>query len=313
MPFSHWANKKQQEDVLLAAKEAIDATDYMKGSLFLKLKDLSNIDKEFLVERHLISHEFAKGTNHQAVSVSEREIVSIMVNEEDHLRIQAMQSGLNLLEAWKIIDKIDDEFGKKLIYAYSPSLGFLTACPTNVGTGMRASVMLHLPSLVMTKQIDKVLQSIAKLSLTTRGFYGEGTEASGNFFQISNQVSLGRSEEELIDNIERIIKQVIEYEQSTREELLSRSKEALEDRIWRAYGLLKGAHIITSRETIDLLSTIRLGIDLGLIKDISRETVSRLFIQTQPAHLQKIEEKVLTSNQRDVNRAELIRNMLKKN
>jgi protein arginine kinase len=235
-----------------------------------------------------------------------------MINEEDHLRIQVMKSGFDLRDSWAIIDDLDNELGGKLDYAYSLDFGYLTACPTNTGTAMRASVMLHLPSLVMTKQIGRVLQAITKLSLTARGLYGEGTEANGNFFQISNQVSLGHREEDIIDNIERIIKQIIDHEQGAREMLLGQNRALLEDRIWRAYGTLKNAHIITSSETIDLLSLVRLGVDKGLIKELDRALVNELFIIIQPAHLQKIKKKKLDSNQRDVERAEIIRERLRK-
>ena len=233
------------------------------------------------------------GVMKKGLCVGQDEVISIMINEEDHLRMQVMKSGFNLKEAWQIINDIDTELGNTLDFAYSMDFGYLTACPTNTGTGMRASVMLHLPSLVMTKQIGKVLQAITKLSLTARGLYGEGTEASGNFFQISNQVSLGHKEEDIIDNIERIIKQIVDHEQSARETLLSQNKEALEDRIWRAYGTLKSAHIITSTETIDLLSLVRLGVDLGVIKQTDRTLINELFVITQPAHLQKLEKKKL--------------------
>ncbi len=254
-----------------------------------------------------MSKEHAAEGENKGLSIGRDEITSIMVNEEDHLRIQVMQSGFNLRGAWRTIDEIDNELSEMLDFSYSPELGFLTACPTNVGTGIRASVMLHLPSLVMSKQINKVLQAISKLSLTARGLYGEGTEASGNFFQISNQVSLGHREEDIIDNIERIIKQIIEHEQNARELLLSQNRELLEDRIWRAFGILKSAHIISSKETIDLLSTVRLGVDINVVKNISRSLVNELFILTQPAHLQKIEQKKLNPNQRDIKRAALIR------
>jgi protein arginine kinase len=248
----------------------------------------------------------------KGLAVGQDEVISIMINEEDHLRMQVMKSGFNLKEAWQIIDDIETGLGNSLDFAYSMDFGYLTACPTNTGTGMRASVMLHLPSLVMTKQIGKVLQAITKLGLTARGLYGEGTEASGNFFQISNQVSLGHKEDDIIDNIERIIKQIIDHEQSARETLLSQNREALEDRIWRAYGTLKSAHIITSTETIDLLSLARLGVDLGVVKQADRTLINELFVITQPAHLQKLEKKKLSPNQRDVKRAEIIREKLGK-
>jgi protein arginine kinase len=310
LSFSHWADEKEQGEVLTKVESAINESNYLKGSLFLKMREMSNIDKQFLVERHLISREHATGSDHKGVMISDKEIVSIMINEEDHLRLQVIQSGFNLAEARLLTDRIESELESHLNFAFSSNWGYLTACPTNVGTGMRASVMLHLPALVMTNQISKVLQAIAKLSLTTRGLFGEGTEAKGNFFQISNQISLGRLEIEIIDNIERVIKQVMEYEQSARNNLLTHNKDLIEDRVWRAYGILKGVRIISSNETIDLLSSVRLGVDIGLLKDIDRGMVNELFILTQPAHLQKIEGKALTADKRDVKRAELIRKKL---
>ncbi len=311
-PFSHWASKKEQETVLWTSKESILSLKKLKDSLFVEIGKLDSIDKQFLVERHLMSKEHMIDAENKGLSVGQDEVISIMINEEDHLRMQVMKSGFNLKEAWQIINDIDAELGNSLDFAYSMDFGYLTACPTNTGTGMRASVMLHLPSLVMTKQIGKVLQAITKLSLTARGLYGEGTEASGNFFQISNQVSLGHKEDDIIDNIDRIIKQIVDHEQSARETLLSQNREALEDRIWRAYGTLKSAHIITSTETIDLLSLARLGVDLGVIKQVDRTLINELFVITQPAHLQKLEKKKLSPNQRDVKRAEIIREKLGK-
>jgi len=311
-PFSHWASKKEQETILGISKEKILSVKKLKDSMFVEIGKLDPIDKQFLVERHLMSKEHMIDAENKGLSVGQDEVISIMINEEDHLRMQVMKSGFDLKEAWQIINDVDTELGNLMDFAYSVDFGYLTACPTNAGTGMRASVMLHLPSLVMTKQIGKVLQAITKLSLTARGLYGEGTEASGNFFQISNQVSLGHKEEDIIDNIERIIKQIVEHEQSARETLLSQNREALEDRIWRAYGTLKSAHIITSTETIDLLSLVRLGVDLGVIKQSDRTLINELFVITQPAHLQKLEKKKLGPNQRDVKRAEIIRERLGK-
>lgn len=310
IPFSHWANKSQKEEVLQQVKEAVAANNYTKGALFLQMADLNNLDKQFLIERHLISKEHVLRANNKAVVIGDREILSIMVNEEDHIRCQVMQSGFALEEAWQIISKIDEEFGRKLAFAYSAEWGYLTACPTNTGTGLRASVMLHLPALVMSKQINKVLQAITKLNLTARGFYGEGTEASGNFFQISNQVTLGHSEEDILDNIERIIKQVIGHEENARKALFEQDQARIEDRIWRAFATLKNAHIITSKEAIDLFSHVRLGVDMGVLKELNIQTVNKIFIIIQPAHLQKIVGKVLSPEERDVKRAEIIRQEL---
>ena len=311
LSFSQWADKKQQEDILSASLDAARSVSYLKDALFLRLKDLSEVDRLFMVERHLMSPEHTKDVEFKALIVDPKEIISIMINEEDHLRIQILQSGLNLMECWRIIDSLDTELSKKLSFAYSTKWGYLTACPTNTGTGLRGSIMLHLPSLVFTGQIGKILQATAKLGLNIRGLYGEGTEASGNLFQVSNQVSLGRTEEDIIDNIERIINQIIAREEATRRNIISKNKDALVDRVWRAYGTLESAHIITSNETIALLSAVRLGVDLGVVKNMDRRTVNELLILTQPAHLQKLEGKVLSSSERDIKRAELIREKLK--
>ena len=310
VPFPHWANKKQCEQAMSAVIEAAAKVSFLKQSTVFRLAELDPVDKHFLVERHLMSHEHAQKSEARAVVVDSEEIIAIMVNEEDHLRMQVMQSGFNLYETWNIASAIDDQLAKELPYAFLPEWGYLTACPTNTGTGMRGSVMLHLPALVMTRQIDSVLAAIAKLSFNTRGLYGEGTQALGNFFQISNQVSLGHGEEEIIGNINGIIRQIIEQEHQARELMFSKNKSFLEDKINRSFGILKSAYIISSQETIELLSLVRLGLDLGLIKHIDRERLNDLFISTQPAHLQKIEDKKLTSEERDVKRAEIIRKRL---
>lgn len=310
-PFPNWANKKQAEEVLENIEEAKEKLGILKNTTTFRLEELDGIDRQFLVERHLMSHEHAQKTDQRAVIIDSEEIIAIMVNEEDHIRMQVMQSGFNIFEAWNIINKIDDELARELPFAFSHEWGYLTACPTNTGTGLRGSVMMHLPALVMTKQINRVLAAIAKLSFTTRGLYGEGTQASGNLFQISNQVSLGHSEEEILDNINGFIKQIIEQEQQARESLLSGNRALLEDRVQRSFGILKSAYVISSQETVELLSMLRLGCDLNMIKDIDLRAINELFIITQPAHLQKRENKKLTQAERDVKRAELIRNRLK--
>ncbi len=310
IPFPHWANKEQGEGVLNMITGAAGKIDFLKAATTFNLADLDSVDKQFLIERHLMSHEHAQKTDHKAVIIDDAEVLSIMINEEDHIRMQVMQSGFNLSEAWNIINRIDDSLARELNFAFLADWGYLTACPTNTGTGMRGSVMLHLPALVMTTQINRVLAAISKLSFTTRGLYGEGTQATGNFFQVSNQVSLGHSEADILENINGLIRQIIEQESQARETMLSRNKAVLEDRINRSFGILKSAHIITSQETIELLSMVRLGSDLGMVKDLDRRTINELFITTQPAHLQKLENKKISSQERDVKRAELIRNKL---
>jgi protein arginine kinase len=306
-PFPHWASKKQGKAALDMIQEVVGKNELLKKMTMFILEDQDAVDKQFLVERHLMSYEHAQKTNSKAVIVDEDEVVSIMINEEDHVRAQVMQSGFNLIEAWNLINKVDDALSKDLPFAFSQEWGYLTACPTNAGTGMRGSVMLHLPALVMTRQINQVLAAISKLSFTTRGLYGEGTQATGNFFQVSNQVSLGQSETDIIQSINNLIRQIIDQEGQCRETLLASNRGMLEDKISRSFGILKSAHIITSQETTELLSLVRLGCDLGIIKDINRRHVNELFLLIQPAHLQKIENKKFTSQERDVKRAELIR------
>lgn len=310
LPFPNKASKKELAEILATIQNAYKDVNFLKGSIFLNIQDLDNIDKQFLIERHLMSHEHAASPEGKALVVSEEEVLSIMINEEDHMRIQVMQSGLNLEETWKIANMIDTALSEKLDFAYSMHWGYLTACPTNTGTAMRGSVMLHLPALVMTKQINKVLAAVSKLSFASRGFYGEGTQASGNFYQISNQVSMGHSEEDVIQNIQGLIRQIIEQEEQARQALLLQNKPMLEDKIFRSFGILKSAHIMSSQETVELLSMVRLGIDLEVIKDVGRTIINDLFIQIQPAHLQKIEGKKLTAAERDTKRASLIREKL---
>ena len=310
LPFATRATKTSQGEVLRLVRDALGRATTLPKPLIFELGELDEVDRQFLVERHLISREHATRPDHRAVAIGRNEVISIMINEEDHLRIQVMQSGFNLRDAWSVIDALDDELSQGLPYAYSTDWGYLTCCLTNTGTGMRASVMVHLPALVITKQVNKVLHAITKLGLTARGLYGEGTEASGNFFQISNQVALGRSEDELIENIERILKQVIGHEQAAREGLTSNNRLQLEDRIWRAYGILKHAQTVTSGETLDLLSAVRLGVDLNIVTHLDRSTVNEMLIYSQPAHLQKVQGEKLTAQERDVKRAGLIRQKL---
>ena len=310
--FFNWAKPKEKEQILNACKRAVEQSKFVKKSLFLKMNDLSEIDRQFLVERHLMSPEHLTDPEYKALSVDDKEVASVMINEEDHLRIQILQSGFNVVEAWRMCDEIDTDLGMGVPYAFSARWGYLTACPTNTGTGLRASLMLHLPALVMTGQIGKVFQAISKLGLTMRGFYGEGTEAIGNFFQISNQLTMGRSENDLVDKIVSIVGKLIRREESTRSVLLTKNKGEISDQIWRARGTLKSARIITSQETIKLLSVVRLGVDLGVLKDIEKTGINELFILIQPAHLQKMMGKILTPDQRDYKRADLIREKLGK-
>ena len=310
--FSHWATKEEAKEILDQVIQCLREVKFLKGGMALELKEVSNLDRQFLVERHLMSREHSASPSHKGLAISKDEVISVMINEEDHLRAQILTSGFNVSRCWEMMDALDDQMGEKITYAFSLELGYLTACPTNTGNGMRVSVMVHLPALVITKRIGKLLEAITQFGLTTRGFYGEGTEAIGNIFQISNSVTLGQSEQDTLEYLERFVKQVIGHEENARRALLTQNRAELEDRVWRAYGVLKGAHIITSQETVDLLSTVRLGVDLGIIKELDRGIVNELFIMTQPAHLQKIEGKELTPPERDVKRAAIIRSRLGK-
>jgi protein arginine kinase len=311
--FPNRATPNEKAQVLERILAAVSQLEQFKGGLVLKMDELDELDKQFLAERYLISRELAAAGAGSAVVISPEQSMSLMINEEDHIRFQVLLSGFRLHECYTIAERIDTELEQRLAYAYSPKLGYLSACPTNVGTGIRVSAMLHLPALILIRQIDQVLQAIIKLGLAVRGLYGEGTEWFGNLFQISNQVTLGKSEEELINSLEKVIRQVVQSEKNARTSLVKTKSEALYDKVGRAAGILRNAHIITSRETIDHLSTLRMGIDMSLIGDLDRQAVNELFILTQPAHLQKLSGKALDAAVRDVERGTLLRERLQRN
>ena len=237
-------------------------------TLYVDVGELADVDRQFLVERQLISREHAESQGARAVVIDQSERFSVMINEEDHLRIQVMQSGLNLAAAWQQINELDDLIEDRVTYAYSESLGYLTACPTNVGTGVRVSVMLHLPALVITRQIEKVFKSLQKINLAVRGLYGEGSQAMGDFYQISNQITLGLTEEELTKMVGDVVPMLIDYERQAREFLIRESHQTLHDRVSRAFGILRTAQTISSEETLHLLSSVRMGINLRLIGEL---------------------------------------------
>jgi len=246
----------------------------------------------------------------RGVAIHPGEQVSVMINEEDHLRIQVMHSGLDLDGAWQQINGLDDLIEAQTTYAFNERLGYLTACPTNVGTGLRVSVMLHLPALVITGQIEKVFRSLQKINLAVRGLYGEGSQAMGDFYQISNQTTLGRDEVSLIKQVADVVPDLIEYERNARDFLVRESQQNLHDRVCRAYGILRTAQTISSEETMHLLSSVRMGVNLGLIQDVQIPTVNKLFIHTQPAHLQKLRGAELSTENRNIERAAYLRRHL---
>ena len=279
---------------------------------YVNVNELKVIDRQFLVERQLISREHAESEGARGVAIDQQEQVSLMINEEDHLRIQVMHSGLDLQSAWEQIDRIDSLIADQVAFAFHPKLGYLTACPTNVGTGLRVSVMLHLPALVITRQIDKVFRSLQKISLAVRGLYGEGSQAMGDFYQISNQITLGKSEPDLVKQVGDIVPVLIDYERRARDFLVRESHENLHDKVSRAYGILRTAQTISSEETMHLLSSVRMGVNLGLIHDLQIPTLNELFIHTQPAHLQKLRGVELDTADRNIERARYLRRHLNK-
>jgi len=311
-PFISRATTQDRSRIEKVLRERILTMSPDSDLMYIELAQLEKVDRQFLVERHLISREHAEGQGARAVAIGRDEKFSLMVNEEDHLRIQVMQSGLDLGNVWEQVGRLDDLIEEKATYAFHEQLGYLTACPTNVGTGMRVSVMLHLPALVITRQIDKVFRSLQKISLAVRGLYGEGSQAMGDFYQISNQITLGRTEAELIRQVGDIVPVIIDYERQAREFLVKESHENLHDRVSRAYGILRTAQTISSEETMHLLSSVRMGVNLGLIRDLNIPAINELFISTQPAHLQKITGGDLDSTDRNIERARYLRGHLNK-
>jgi protein arginine kinase len=309
-PFSNRASPYQKTEIESLLRDRIAKLDFEPPLEYVSVPALTALDRQLLVERQLISRELAAADGPRGVALVPRETVSLMVNEEDHLRLQVMRSGFALDEAWQDIDRVDDLLEQKVSYAFSEEFGYLTACPTNVGTGMRASVMLHLPALEWTKNIEKVFRSLQKINLAVRGLYGEGSRASGHFYQISNQVTLGKSEVKILEEIREVVPTMITYERKARATLLQDSRPLLQDRVSRAFGTLKNATMMTSEETMDLLSTVRLGVNLGLLNDLSIDTVNELFIHTQPAHLQKLAGSLLDSEERNTERARYLRRRL---
>lgn len=275
-----------------------------------EMDDLQSIEKQALVEKHMISPYLAKEANAGAVLINENESVSIMVNEEDHLRIQCLFPGFQLNEALTLASGMDDWLEQKINYAFDETYGYLTSCPTNVGTGMRASVMMHLPALVISQQIGRIVPAINQIGLVVRGIYGEGSEALGNVFQVSNQITLGKSEEDIVEDLRGVTMQLIQQERGARQKLLDSTKIRMEDRIWRSYGILANSRIIESKEASKCLSDVRLGIDLGVIQGVSRNILNELMILTQPGFLQQYAKRTLEAGERDILRAKLIRERL---
>ena len=305
-PFPGRANKSERQNLLKTLKPVIESLRSMKEGYSEELSKLKRLEKQILVERHLISRELASKSQGSAIVLSMDEIFCVMINEEDHLRMQAILPGLQIKEAWKSIDKLDTMLESELPIAFSSHFGYLTACPTNVGTGIRVSAMLHLPGLVMAEHMQQTITAVNKLGLAVRGLYGEGTEALGNVFQVSNQMTLGESEIQIIERLNKVVLQIIDNEENARAKLLETKPKMVFNQIGRAYGILTNAHIISSKEAKNLLSLVRLGVDLGYFPDVDPAVVDELFIVTEPAHIQYGEARSKSPEERDILRSNLL-------
>jgi protein arginine kinase len=312
--FLSRADADMRAEIAETIQAAVRKAEDLRGFVHVDVDQLDELERNLLVERQLISRQHADADGVRKVAFDATEASSLMINEEDHLRIQVMRSGLQLEEAWQQINRIDDLLEAQLEYAFHPQFGYLTACPTNVGTGIRVSVMLHLPALRLTHELERVGQAAKDMKLAVRGLFGEGTEALGDFFQISNQITLGREETDLIDDFHHVvIPKIVEYEQAARGALLDKRLHALDDKIFRAMGTLQSARLISSNEAMQYLSHVRMGLHVGRIKTVDLRTVNELFIQTQPAHLQLLQGERLNGEQRSIARAALIRARLSHN
>jgi protein arginine kinase len=306
-PFPGWARAPQRQEVLELCREALASAASMKRSLSVGVSELTDLEKQILVERHLISRELSGSEQGGGVVINRDQTFSVMINEEDHLRIQVLRTGLQLKKAWNAIDSLDTALEERLDYAFSPTLGYLTACPTNLGTGMRASAMMHLPALVIGGQMEKIVRAVNQLGMVVRGLFGEGSDASGSIFQISNQTTLGESEEEILKRLGSVLQSIIEHEHNARGKLLEADAGKVFDKIGRAYGILQNGHLLSSSEAMNLLSLIRLGVDLGVFPDTHRAVIDRLFIEAQPGHLQHAQQGKFEAGQRDLLRAARLR------
>ncbi len=307
IPFPGWANESQRRDVLSACMSALSKQPVMNKGTQLAMENLDDLDKQVLTERHLISRELSQGHKESGVFISRNQACSVMVNEEDHLRIQMMRIGMQLNNLWNEINGFDSEIEADLDYAFSADIGYLTACPTNVGTGLRASAMLHLPGLVIAHHMEKVIRMVNQLGIAVRGLFGEGTDATGSIFQISNQQTLGESEEQIIRRLCNVLDAVIEQENNAREKLLEDKGNKIFDKIGRARGVLTNCHLISSDEAMNHLSLMRLAIDMKLLPEVHRQLIDRMMIEIQPGHIQYTLKKTVEQTERDHERARLLR------
>jgi len=309
--FPSAADSDTKKRVVSYFDSAMTRSRMLSEGRYVKASDISELDRDFLIERHLISPAFLTGDASKALFIGPMEQVSIMVNEEDHLRVQALAAGFDPQAAYDHAMKYDGEIGKYLEFDYDPDFGYMTACPTNAGTGMRASVLIHLPGLVLTRDIEKVVSRITRSGVMVRGFYGEGSDVLGNLFQVANQNTLGISESEILSQISRVTREIIDAEASARQRLMDEAADMVEDKIWRAYGILKYAYVLTSEEVMNLLSAVRLGHALKIIDFLNIALINEILLLSQPAHLQKFYGQEMDVNRRDFVRAQMVREKLR--
>jgi len=314
-PFCHLAVKSELNEIATIIEQALaDIAEYayspLKNAYVVDIDELDGIDRAFLLERHLISRDLVEKCFARRAIIDDKEIISIMINEEDHVRLQIIDSGLQIKQLWDVISDIDDKLSDKVDYAFSREWGFLTACPSNVGTGLRVSIMLHLPALSMTKEGKRILSSVVNMGYALRGIYGEGSKATGAFYQISNEATLGQSGEDIVEQMQSVALQILAYEREERQNLLERDRTKLEDKIFRAYGILTNARSVSSMESLELLSLVSLGISLGLISDLA-VNIASLLVLTRSAHLQKSEGKEFDLLTQNINRAKIIKTFFK--
>jgi protein arginine kinase len=309
--FPGWAGEEECVRLCDRIAPLVAALPALKEAASWDMGALAPIEKELLHERHLISNELAARGRGSMLIMRRDETLGVMINEEDHLRIQAMSPGMEIAALWQEIDRLDTELSAQVRYAFSPRLGFLTACPTNVGTGLRASVMLHLPALRVLKEMDPVIKGLGKIGLAVRGLQGEGTEASGNMFQVSNQTTLGESEQTIVSRLIAIVAELVAHETNARLRLMEAQKTLVYDIVGRAYGVLTQAYVLSSREALDMLSGLRLGVEMGLVRQLDIGLLNRLMLVTQPGHLQQFEGREVSAAERDQLRARLIREQIR--
>ena len=311
-PFPGWAKEAQRGDILAKCEGAVSKISQMRRSTSLKMTELSDVEKDVLVERHIISRELSASKEGAGVVISRDQSTAVMINEEDHLRIAVLKPGFQLKKVWQTIDAIDNALEDSLDYAFDRKLGYLTACPTNLGTGLRASSMMHLPALVISGQMEKVVRAVNQLGLVVRGLHGEGSDASGSIFQISNQTTLGESEQSILKRIGKVLETIVEQEVNARERLLDAESRKLYDKIGRAYGLLCNSYVLSSTEALNLLSLVRLGASVGIFPPDTRPRIDQLFTLCQAGHVQYAEKSARAASERDIFRATMLRGEFEK-